>query len=104
MNKNNKKVHAVISLCLLGSCLGYFFYQSIHFPIHDFSNSYYPAYFLTKGTLSEAIFGPSTFNKMIFDSGGRNIFANFNPNPPFVALFFTPIVWMPVQLAKMVFN
>lgn len=86
------------------SFFSYWIYQSIFFVPHDFVNSYFSAYFTLKGEFDVAIFDPYTFNKKIFDQGFHNIFASYNPNPPFTALFFTPFALLPLWISKLSFN
>jgi hypothetical protein len=101
---NNLRIPFPVSL---GFCLIFFaytLYQSVHFPPHDFSNSYFGSYFFLRGEFSSDIFDPYTFNKKIYDEGFRDIFISYNPNPPFTALFFIPFAVLPLPVAKFIFN
>lgn len=77
---------------------------SANYPTHDYANSYFPSYFLLKGDFSDWIFDPYTFNKKIFEEGFKNVYGNFNPNPPTVAIFFIPFALIPLGLSKLIFN
>lgn len=82
----------------------YYLYKSYHHPPHDFSNSYFPAYFFLKGELGNWIFDPYDFNRKIFEEGFKNVYASFNPNPPFVTIFYSPFALMSLPAAKLTFN
>lgn len=83
---------------------GFYLYKSLSFSPHDFSNYYFPSYFLLKGDFGNWIFDPYLFNKKIFEEGFKNIYASFNPNPPFVAIFYIPFAVLPLGLSKLLFN
>jgi len=88
-------------------CVAFFSFclvQSYAYPIHDFANSYFSSYLFLRGDFTMEIFQPYLFNKKIYDAGFSGVFANFNPNPPFTAIFFTPFVLLPVGLSKLLFN
>lgn len=86
------------------ACLGYWIHWSWSFPLHDFANTYFSAYFFKHGSFDIGVFDPYTFNKKIADAGFSGVFASFNPNPPFVAWFFFPFVWLQPMPAKMAFT
>jgi hypothetical protein len=97
----------IISFASLLFCIAvltYFVVQSYHLIPHDYSNSYFGAYFYLKGDFNSSVFDPYTFNKKIFDEGFHNIFASYSPNPPFTALFFVPFALLPLGVSKLVFN
>lgn len=83
---------------------GFYLYKSLSFPPHDFSNYYFPSYFLLKGDFGNWIFDPYSFNRNIFEEGFKNIYASFNPNPPFTAIFYIPFALLPLGLSKLLFN
>ncbi len=83
---------------------GYFLFKSLHFPFHDFGNSYFGAYLFLKGKFDLGIFDPYTFNKRIFEEGFSSIFASYNPNPPSVSLLFIPFALLNPFWAKLTFN
>ena len=78
--------------------------RAIHFPIHDFANYYYGGALLEHGRFTSLVYFPHEFNQAIFKLGGHNIFANYAPNTPFLALVFMPFSLLPVVMAKCVFN
>ena len=82
----------------------YWIFQSFYYIPHDFANSYFGSYFLLKGEFDTGIFDPYTFNKKIYDEGIKQVFASFNPNPPSVALFFSPFALLSLPMAKLSFN
>ncbi len=88
--------------CLL--VFSFFLYKSIHYPIHDFANSYFPAKFFVQGKFDKTVFDPYLFNKKIAGTGTEGVFASFNPNPPSVGLLFSPLTIVDVHSAKLIFN
>ena len=89
-------------LCLV--LIGYFIFQSLQVGGNDFSNSYFGASFLLQGEFDLGIFDPYTFNKKIYDMGYRNLFLNYNPNPPSTSIFFIPFAFLPLEASKLLFN
>jgi len=88
-------------------CVAFFCFclaQSYAYPIHDFANSYFSSYLFLRGDFTLEIFQPYLFNKKIHDAGFAGVFASFNPNPPFAAIFFVPFALLPVSLSKLLFN
>lgn len=71
---------------------------------HDFSNSYFGASFFLKGEFDLGVFDPYTFNKKIYNEGYRNLFLNYNPNPPSTSIFFVPFALTPLPISKLLFN
>jgi Glycosyltransferase family 87 len=96
-----KKYIAYLPLLLL--CIFYLF-KSYGFPIHDYSNYYFGAYFLKSGAFNNDIYFPHLFNQQIHGLGYSNIFASYAPNTPFLAAFFSPFSWLPLGISKFVFN
>lgn len=86
------------------ACLGYWIHWSWSFPLHDFANTYFSAYFFKHDSFDIGVFDPYTFNKKIADAGFSGVFASFNPNPPFIAWFFLPLTWLPPLPAKLIFT
>jgi hypothetical protein len=96
-------INTFISLPFL-LLFGFSLFKSLHFPLHDFANSYFGAYLFSKGQFDVGIFYPYTFNLRIFKEGFPSIFASYNPNPPSTALFFIPLTLFAPFWAKFVFN
>lgn len=89
-------------LCL--ALIGYFIFQSPRLGGNDFANSYFGASFFLQGEFDLGIFDPYTFNKKIYDAGYRNLFLNYNPNPPSASIFFVPFAILPLGASKILFN
>lgn len=89
-------------LCL--ALIGYFIFQSPQMGGNDFSNSYFGASFFLQGEFDLGIFDPYAFNKKIHDEGYRNLFLNYNPNPPSTSIFFVPFALIPLDASKLLFN
>ena len=85
-------------LCVLYAC------RAAHFPVHDFANYYFGGHFLTQGKFSEWIYFPYEFNKAITTLGYQHIFTSYAPNTPFLALAFSPLSFLPIDVAKILFN
>jgi hypothetical protein len=96
-----KKYTVYFPLLLL--CLFYLF-KSPGFPIHDYANYYFGAYFLKSGAFTNDIYFPYVFNQKIQGLAYTHIFASYAPNTPFLAVFFYPFSWMPLGISKFVFN
>lgn len=96
--KGEYKLLPLVFLCL------FYAYKSLQFPLHDFSNYYFGAYFLRMGQFNEALYFPYTFNHKIAELGFEGIFASYAPNSPFLALLLTPFSFMPPMASKVVFN
>ncbi|WP_276367534.1 glycosyltransferase family 87 protein [Chryseolinea sp. H1M3-3] len=90
----------ILTLTLIGHSL----VQSHIIGGNDFANSYFGASFYLHGKFDLGIFDPYTFNKTIYDQGYRNLFLNYNPNPPSTAIFFIPFALLPLYTAKLLFN
>jgi hypothetical protein len=101
MKREIKNHLAFIPLLLL--CLLYIF-KAQYFPIHDFSNYYFGAYFFGEGQFTADLYFPHLFNQQIVDLGFKNIFANYAPNTPLLSIFFYPLTLINLPTAKLVFN
>jgi hypothetical protein len=101
---SDHKLLKYTGLIVCVSCFGFWLWQSLSFVPHDFSNSYFGAYFFLNGEFDLQIFDPLTFNQKIYHEGFKNIFASYNPNPPFTALFFAPLALLPLTVSKFIFN
>lgn len=96
--KGKYKMLPLVFLCL------FYAYKSLQFPLHDFSNYYFGAYFLRIGEFNESLYFPYTFNLQIAELGFKGIFASYAPNSPFLALLLTPFSFMPPIASKVGFN
>ena len=101
MKKTLLKYYAFLPLLLL---CGFYMFKAIAFPIHDFANYYFGGQFLAEGHFNATIYFPYEFNKAIFDLGTQNVFANYAPNTPFLAVLFAPFSLLAVAKAKLLFN
>jgi hypothetical protein len=72
--------------------------------LHDFANYYYGGALLEGGRFNPSVYFPADFNKAIIKLGGRDIFASYAPNTPFLALLFMPFSLLPAMVAKLIFN
>jgi hypothetical protein len=98
------EIPTYVGLLISLSFFGYWLIQSITYIPHDYSNSYFGAYFYLKGEFDLKIFDPYSFNKKIYDAEFRNIFASYAPNAPSTALLFIPFALLPLSLSKFIFN
>lgn len=101
MNNQLLKYYPFLPLLLL---CGFYLFQAIHFPVHDFANYYFGGEFLAEGNFNWNSYFPYEFNQAIFDSGHPNIFASYAPNTPFLAVFFLLFSAFSLAVAKLVFN
>lgn len=83
---------------------GFYTYMAADFPAHDFANYYFGGKFLAEGRFGDWVYFPYEFNKTIAYEGAKNIFASYAPNTPFLALVFLPFSFLPLAVAKLVFN
>ena len=88
----------------IGIMMAYFIVQSYNFPIHDFANYFFAGKLLVKGQFGEHLYDPGTFNLLIHEMGYEGIFANYAPNVPFFAIFYSPLSILPVIDAKLLVN
>jgi hypothetical protein len=100
----HKNVYQKSSLLLTVFLCTFFIYQSANYPIHDFANSYFPAFLLSRNDFTADVFDPYLFNRTIAALGFSDVFASFNPNPPSVAVLFYPFTLLDAKLAKVFFN
>jgi len=78
--------------------------RAIDFPVHDFANYYFGGKLLMDGNFNSTIYFPFEFNQTITDLEYRHIFASYAPNTPFLALLFLPFSFLPLAVAKLLFN
>ncbi|MBC2843627.1 glycosyltransferase family 87 protein [Winogradskyella flava] len=102
--KQNK--NTLIYIIPLGLILVYLFWKSLTFPLHDFSNSYFPAHIATNDNKpEETLFDIYAFNKYIWDLGYDEVLADFYLNSPFNATFFYPFAKLEdAYLAKSIYT
>lgn len=102
--KQNK--NELIYLIPLGLTLVYLFWKSLSFPLHDFSNSYFPAHLAINNSQPEQIlFDIYNFNQYIWELGYEDVLADFYLNSPFNSTFFYPFALIEnAHVAKSVFN
>lgn len=84
--------------------LGFFLFQSWLFPLHDFTNYYFGAKLFALGEFSRFSYFPCFFNDQIAALAYPDLFGNFNPNSPFLLLFYYPFTWLSPEQAKLTFN
>ncbi|WP_282043849.1 glycosyltransferase family 87 protein [Winogradskyella flava] len=101
-----QKKQTLVYLTPLGLILVYFFLKSLGFPLHDFSNSYFPAHIATNDNKpGETLFDIYAFNKYIWDLGYEKVLADFYLNSPFNATFFYPFSMIEdAYLAKAIYT
>ena len=106
--KNLLLKYSILSKCFLPLLLflGYFFLSSLEFPLHDFSNSYFPAHILANTNESDVIlFDIYKYNNYIWNLGYDDVLADFYLNSPFNTIAFYPFIFIQdVYLAKAIFN
>lgn len=78
--------------------------KSWSFEIHDFANYYFGGLFQKNGIFNNQVYFPIDFNTTIKSMGWDGIFVSFAPNTPFLALLFTPLSFLDIEIAKLVFN
>ena len=96
----------LVYLIPLALLLCYFLCNSISFPLHDFSNNYFPAYIVANSNTPEIIlFDIYMYNNFIWDLGYEEVLADFYLNSPFNAVAFYPFMFIQdAYIAKAVFN
>lgn len=83
----------------------YFFYQSLTFNLHDFSNSYFSARMIREGVAHPQLFDIYNFNNYIWKLGYKNVLVDFYLNSPFTISFFYPFSYIEnPYAAKAIFN
>ena len=102
LNQFNRKL-AFIPLTLI---CGVFFVKSISFPLHDYSNSYFPATLLIDNIQPEkVVYDIYDFNKYAWNKGYPEVFIDFYLNSPFTATFFYTFALIEdAYLSKAIFN
>lgn len=84
---NDRKI-SLLPICILFIFL---FVKSTSYPLHDYSNSYFPALMAKEGIPPETIvFDIYDYNKYAWDKGYNEVFIDFYLNSPFTSTFFYP--------------
>ena len=81
-----------------------FVVKSTSFPIHDFANYYFGGYFVSINEFNSQIYFPHIFNLKIASLNYKNMFVSFAPNTPFLAILFSPLSYIKIAYAKLIFN
>ena len=89
---------------LLVAIIGYFLFKSLSFELHDFTNYYFGAKLFSMGEFGVQSYYPCEFNDQIARLGYSGLFGNFNPNSPFLLLFYYPFLLLSPMPAKLLFN
>ena len=85
--------------------LGYFFIKSLGFPLHDFSNGYFPAYAHSHSENIDFVWDVFQFNTYVWNLGYPEVLVDFYINTPFLIFFFQPFsFFQDAHLAKALFN
>lgn len=79
-------------------------FGSFKAPLGDFGNYYFGSKLLYHGLFDACIYEPYCFNSLVQNFIGRPVFLNYTPVPPITALFYVPFTFLPIGLAKLVFN
>ena len=91
--------------CPLLLVISYFFYQSLFFNLHDFSNSYFSARMIRDGFSPTQLFDIYEFNSYIWNLGYPDVLVDFYINSPFTISFFYPLSYIEnPYIAKAIFN
>ena len=103
LKQNKSTLIYYLPLVLL---LAYFFWKSLSFPLHDFSNSYFPAHIVNHDNEPEqTLFDIYVYNQYIWNLGYEDVLADFYLNSPFNATFFHPFSLVEnAYAAKAIFN
>jgi len=85
--------------------LGFYFFQSLDFNLHDFSNSYFSARMIREGVPSSRLFDIYEFNSYIWNLGYADVLVDFYLNSPFTITAFYPLSFVEnPYVAKAIFN
>ena len=83
----------------------YFFYQSLFYNLHDFSNSYFSARMIREGVSPTQLFDIYEFNSYIWNLGYTDVLVDFYLNSPFtISLFYSLSFIENPYVAKAIFN
>ena len=83
----------------------YFFYQSLFYNLHDFSNSYFSARMIREGVSHSQLFDIYEFNSYIWNLGYTDVLVDFYLNSPFTISLFYPLSFIEnPYVAKAIFN
>lgn len=105
--KNLQQINwkTLLYFCPLLLVISYFFYQSLFFNLHDFSNSYFSARMIREGMSHSRLFDIYEFNSYIWNLGYTDVLVDFYINSPFTISFFYPFSYIEnPYIAKAIFN
>ncbi len=95
----------LLYFCPLLIVISYFFYQSLLFNLHDFSNSYFSARMIREGISHSHLFDIYEFNYYIWNLGYPDVLVDFYLNSPFTISLFYPLSFIEnPYVAKAIFN
>ena len=95
----------LLYFCPILIVLFYFFFQSLFFNLHDFSNSYFSARMIREGISHSQLFDIYEFNSYIWNLGYPNVLVDFYLNSPFTISLFYPLSFIEnPYVAKAIFN
>ncbi len=96
---------ALLYFCPILLIFSYFFYQSLFYNLHDFSNSYFSARMIRDGVSHSQLFDIYEFNSYIWNLGYKDVLVDFYLNSPFTISFFYPLTYIEnPYVAKAIFN
>ncbi len=85
--------------------VSYYFFDSLVFNLHDFSNSYFPARLIQDNIPYSYLFDIYEFNSYIWSLGYTDVLGDFYLNSPFTITVFYPLSFIEnAHLAKAIFN
>ncbi len=77
--------------------------RSLHVNFSDFASYYFGSRLVLAGNYQYA-YENIKLNQWIYEQGYRGIFVSYTPFPPFTSIVFSLFTWLPVGIAKLVFN
>lgn len=103
LNKDGKLAFYLLPLVIISS---FFIWKSTEYPLHDYSNSYFPARLVTEGLAPEdKVLDIYEFNQYAWNKGYTEVLMDFYLNSPFTSTFFYPFALLDdAYLSKLLFN
>ncbi len=77
--------------------------RSGHTGFSDFAGYYFGSKLLVAGNYQYA-YENIKLNQFIYEQGYQGIFVSYTPFPPFTSIVFSLFTWLPVEIAKLLFN
>ena len=102
--KYKRLSNLVLRLIPLFLVSSFFLWKSLSFNINDFGNYYFGGLFLRLGLFNSQIYFPYHFLSQVQLLTQEQYFLSYAPNSPFLALLFTPLSHIKIELAKLCFN